>query len=218
MDKFDALESIKSAWDSTELSLGEKITSISSDYYAVGLDLPTTAAFIKATPAELDALLALSALDDDIIEMISQVNPPKTTWALLANASDDEIRQALKALAQVKDTREENQTDESVSAFVYQQMLDIAGPTSEQMVGMLTGNELGHALKKGQDFNVLSKWEENFLKSIVVQKKRGKALSAKQVSSIIKILISLADRGVIKRNSIDGDKAICDRILDAIGR
>ena len=218
MDKIEALERIASAWTSDTLSLGEKITNISSDFYAVGLDLATTAAFIKATPAELDALLSLSALDDDIIAMISEVTPPKTTWTLLASASDEEIRQALKALMHAKGAHEDKQGSASISEFVYQQMLDVAGPTPEQLVGMLTGNELGHALKKGQDFNVLSDWDNKFFKSVVVQKKRGKALSAKQLAIIIRILTDLADRGVIKRNSIDGDEEICDKILDAIGR
>ena len=218
MDRFEALKRIDAAWNNDSLSLGEKITSISSDYYAVGLDLATTAAFIKATPAELDALLSLSELDDDIIKTISEVDPPKTTWALLANASDDEIRQALKALTQAKNTHEEKHTITSVSEFVYQQMLDVAGPTPEQLVGMLTGNELGHALKKGQDFNALTDWENKFFKSVVAQKKRGKALSDKQLAKLIQILTELANRGVIKRDSIDGDEAICDKILEAIGK
>ena len=218
MDKIEALERIASTWTSDTLSLGEKITGISSDFYAVGLDLATTAAFIKATPAELDALLSLSALDDDIIEMISKVAPPKTTWTLLANASDEEIRQALDALAHAKSTREDKEGPTAISEFVYQQMLDVAGPTHEQLVGMLTGNELGHALKKGQDFNVLSDWDNKFFKSIVVQKKLGRALSAKQLAVIIRILTDLADRGVIKRDSIDGDGEICNKILNAIGR
>ena len=218
MDRFEALKRIDAAWNNESLSLGEKITSISNDYYAVGLDLATTAAFIKATPAELDALLSLSELDDDIIKTISEVDPPKTTWALLANASDDEIRQALKALTQAKNTHDEKQTITSMSKFVYQQMLDVAGPTPEQLVGMLTGNELGHALKKGQDFNALTDWENKFFKSVVAQKKRGKALSDKQLAKLIQILTELANRGVIKRDSIDGDEAICDKILEAIGK
>ena len=218
MDRFEALKRIKEAWNNAGLSLGEKIISISNDYYAVGLDLATTAAFIKATPAELDALLSLSELDDDIINTVSEVDPPKTTWALLANASDGEIRQALKALSQAKNTHDEKQTTTSVSEFVYQQMLVVAGPTPEQLVGMLTGNELGHALKKGQDFNALSDWENKFFKSVVVQKKRGKVLSNKQLAKLIQILTELANRGAIKRNSIDGDKQICDKSVDAIGK
>lgn len=218
MDKLEALDRINATWNDPDIDLGKKIIDISNDYYAVGLDLATTAAFIKATPAELDALLSLGALEDDIIEMISKVDPPKTTWALLANASDDEIRQALKALAQAKGSGKSGQGTSAVSEFVYQQMLDISGPTPEQLVGMLSGNELGHALKKGQDFNALSDWDNKFFKSVVVQKKRGKTLSEKQTAIVLRILNDLADRGIIKHDSIDGDTAICEKILEALGR
>lgn len=216
MDRIEALERIKATWQDLDIPLGEKILSISSDFYAVGLDLSTTAAYIKATPAELDALLSLGGLDEDLIESISLVAPPKTTWLLLANASEDEIKQALDALEKSKGTK--GASHSAISEFVYQQMIEVTGPTSEQLVGMLTGSELAHALKKAQDFNVLSEWENKFMKSIVAQKKRGKTLSAKQLVHVLKILRSIADQGVIKRNSIDGDTEICDKILDAIGK
>ena len=97
MNKVEALNRIKEVWNDESLDLGNKITTISTDYYEVGLDLETTAAYIKATPAELDALLSLGALSDEMISLISEANPPKTIWELLANANDDEIKEALKA-------------------------------------------------------------------------------------------------------------------------
>ena len=218
MDKYEALERIKAVWNNPDVNMSKKITSISSDFYSVGLDLATTAAYIKATPAELDALLSLSELDEDIIDMISNVNPPKTTWALLASASDEEIRLALEALANAKETDNDKTKSTPISEFVYHQMLDASGPTVEQRVSMLTGYELGRVLKKAQDFNSLPDWENKFFTSIVMQKRRGKTLSMKQLPILINILNNLADRGVIKRNSIDGDQAICDKVLDAIGK
>ena len=216
MDKYQALEKIKDLWNSVDVDLGQKIIEISEAFYAVGLDLSTAAAFVKATPSELDALLSLGALDEELIELISKAEPPKTTWALIANASYEEARQALNALLNSKDSHSNNGT--SHSEFVYQQMMEIAGLTKEQMVGMLTGVDLAHALKKGQDFNALSEWENKFFKSVVTQKKRGKTLSGKQIDIVLKILENLSSKGAIKRNSIDGDEEICDRILDAIGK
>lgn len=58
MDKVEALGCINEAWNSKNLSLEEKIIRISSDFYAVGLDISTTVAYIKATTSELDALLS----------------------------------------------------------------------------------------------------------------------------------------------------------------
>lgn len=216
MDRIEALDHINSIWHDADIPLGEKILTISNDFYAVGLELSTAAAYIKATPAELDALLSLGGLDEDIIALISEIDPPKTTWPLLASASEEEIKQALNALAKNADSK--CVAHSAISEFVYQQMIEVSGPTTEQLVGMLTGIELAHALKKGQDFNAFSDWENKFMKSIVVQKKRGKTLSDKQLTQVMKILESIAEKGVIKRNSIDGDKEICDKILDAIGK
>ena len=97
-------------------------------------------------------------------------------------------------------------------------MLEVSGPTIEMKVGNLSGDDLKHALKKGENFNALSDWEKKFLKSVSGQKKRGRMLTDKQVMQVIKILGNLVDKKAILRNSIDGDQDICDRILDALGR
>ena len=70
MEKLEALELIKEAWGNNNLSLEEKIIKISDSFYSVGLDIATTATFIKATPAEFDAFLSLSDLDDEMIAEI----------------------------------------------------------------------------------------------------------------------------------------------------
>ncbi len=218
MDKIEALEEIKSIWNDLDDNLGQKIIKVSSSFYDAGLDLSTTAAYINATPAELDALLALVALDDELIERIGEINPPKTTWQLLANASEEEIQQALNALEENREKSAENRVHSALSEFIYQQMVEVAGPTTEQRVGALSGADLALAYKKSEDFTALSDWDKKYLKSVAAQKKRGKALSSKQLTILVRILIELADKGVITRNSIDGDQETCDRILDAIGK
>ncbi len=218
MDKIEALEEIKTIWNAEEDNLGQIIIKVSSSFYDAGLDLSTTAAYINATPAELDALLALGGLDEDLIELIGEVNPPKATWLLLASASEDEIKQALNALAENREKKAEDRVHSALSEFIYQQMIEVAGPTTEQMVGMLSGADLALAQKKSEDFTALSDWDKKFLKSVTAQKKRGKTLSTKQLPILLRILTELADKGVITRNSIDGDQEACDRILDAIGR
>ena len=62
MEKIDALELIKEKWAEDNLSLEDKIISISSAFYSVGLDIATTANYIRVTPAEFDAFLSLSNL------------------------------------------------------------------------------------------------------------------------------------------------------------
>ena len=212
MEKFDALVLIKKTWDNEDLSLEEKIIKISDAFYSVGLDIATTANYIKATPAEFDAFLSLSNLDDDIIRMISETNPPKTTWPLLASGNDDEIKKALEALSIL--SRPKN---ESISEFVFQQMIEIAGDTPEKTISQLTGDDLFYMANKAKSFNIEDK-KIKFLNSVAGQKKRGKVLSEKQIAVVIDILNDLADNNVIQRNSIDNDKELCDKVLDAIDR
>ena len=213
MEKIDALELIKEAWNSEKLSLEEKIIKISDAFYSVGLDIATTANYIKTTPAEFDAFLSLSNLDDELIRMISEANPPKTTWPLLACGSDVEIKKALMALSASTSLK-----NESVSEFIYQQMIEVAGETPEQLVSQFTGGELYYLANKAKNFNSVNQKKLDFINSLAGQKKRGKVLSEKQLAALIDLLSYLADNNVIQRDSIDGDKELCNKVLDAIGR
>ena len=215
MNKTDALETIRKAWLDKKLSLGEKIITISTAYYAAGLDISGTAAFIHATESELNSLLELSEFDDEIIDAISRVNPPKTTWTVLTSATDEEVEHALEMLGA---SQQSGKQRESSDEFVYHAMIEVSGPTVDQKVGNLSGDTLRHALKKGTDFGVLSDWDVKFLKSVAGQRKRGKTLSDKQINSLMIILNKLVDNNVIKHESIDGDQAICDEILGALER
>ena len=215
MNKTDALETIKEAWDNEELSLGDKIIQISTAFYAAGLDISGTSAYIQTTESELNTLLELSEFDDDIIEAISRVNPPKTTWTVLSSASDEEVEHALKLL----DGNERvGKRADSSDELIYYAMMEVSGPTVDQKVGNLSGDLLKHALKKGEDFGALTDWEKKFLKNVAGQKKRGKVLSEKQTVHLVKILNKLVDGNVIKHDSIDGDQDICDEILEALER
>ncbi len=215
MDKIEALERIRDSWQNDTGSLGDKIIEISSCFYSAGLDLDSTAAFIKATPAELDFLLAMGEFEDEMISMISEADPPKTTWPLLASANDEEIRHALEAIKK-RHSGFEQKSNTPLSEIVYRQMLEISGPTPEQRIQSISGQAIRNALKKGQDFKALTDKEVKFLKSISIQKTRGKTLTPKQISWLKDILSGLVTKNVITRDSIDGDQDLCDEILDAL--
>ena len=214
MNKLEALELIKKAWDKKNLSLKDKIDTISEVYYAVGLDVATTATFIKATPAEFDAFLSLSNLNDDIMIEISKANPPKTTWPLLASGNDEEIKKALTALSSSTRIKTKN---ESFCTFTHRQMIEVAGDTPEQLISQLTGDELWKLKTKAEIFNI-RRWDVNFLTSLTRQKNEGRVLSNNQINTLIGVLNRLVDNHVIQRNSIDGDNELCDKVLDAIGK
>lgn len=214
MDQNKALAKIKETWRKSELSLENKIITISGLFDKAELDITTTAIFIEVTPAEFDAFLSLSKLDKDIIKEISNVNPPKTTWPLLASGNDVEIKKALAALS---DSTKPKKNNETSSEIAVRNMREESGDTFEELLSKLTVNDLYYLAKKAKNF-FIDNWNVNFLNSIAKQKTRGKVLSTPQIETLINILNNLADNNVIKRNSIDGDRELCDKVLDVIGR
>lgn len=212
MDKVEALENIKNIWHDKSIMLSEKIEKISSYFYSTGLDLMSTASFIKATPSELDALLSLSELDEELIAKISLINPPKTTWTMLANASHEEIEEALRAM--------ESKLHAKIlySELVYKSMVDVARPSPEQKVNMLTATDIKHIREKAEQYKILSVKEINFLKSLASRKGKGSSLTTNQIPWFISILTRLVDANVISKNSIDDDQELCDIVLECLGK
>lgn len=212
MDKIEALDNIKNIWNQKNISLAEKVYKISNDFYSANLNLMSTAAYIKATPSELDALLSLSELDDDIIEKISTINPPKTTWIMLANANCDELDEALAVMKSKKNSKV------LYSELVYKSMIDISGPTPQQKANSLTATEIKNIRMKAEQYKILSEKDIKFLKSIASQKGRGKSLTEKQIAWVISILERLVEGNVFTRNSMDDDQDLCDKVLEILGK
>ena len=148
-----------------------------------------------------------------MIKLISKVNPPKTTWLFLASGNEEEIRKALTALSSTSRSK-----GETLSEFIYQQMIDAAGPTIEQRVSQLTGDELFTLAKKAKAFNTIDEKIIKYINSFAGQKKRGKVLSDRQLEILIDFLNQLVDNKIVQRSSIDGDIELCTKVLDAIDR
>lgn len=217
MNRLDALESIKKIWSDTDIALDEKVLSISAYFYSTGLDLDTTAAYINATPSELEALLGLGGLDENLLKEIAELNPPKTAWTFLNGATEDEVRRSLTALSVERGSKAGCSTVD-VGELVYRSMIEIAELTPEQKVSGLSASDLRHALKKAKQYKVDNSFMDKFLKSIAMKRSQGKTLTAKQSSKLFEVLGQIVDAGAIARNSIDGDQEICDRILDSLER
>lgn len=219
MGKYESLEAINAAWKDEQMPLGEKASFISSEFYSSGLDLATTAAFINATPSELDALLEIGGFDDAVLSRISQVNPPKTACTMLSNASDEEVDLALTVLDKHERDLSGDKARSSITEYVYYAMIETAEPTKEQKIGNLSGKTIKFIREKGSQFDgAISEKEVGFLKSCASMRGSGRTLSSRQIKWLANICDRLADRGIISRDSIDGDQELCDEVLDALGR
>lgn len=217
MNRFEALESIKRTWNDTALPLDERAASISSDFYSTGLDLDTAAAYINATPSELEALLGLGGLDEGLLREVAKAKPPRTAWTFLNGASEEEVRRSLATLSVERgDGVGRGCTD--VGEIMYRSMVECAEPTPEQKVSSLSGSDLKHALNKAVQYKADNSYMTKFMKSIAARRTQGKTLTQKQSDKLYEILNQIVDAGAIARDSIDGDAEICNRILDAMGR
>lgn len=218
MGKYESLERIKEVWKSEDMPLGQKAAQISEEFYSSGLDFATTAAFINATPSELDALLEIGGFEDETLDRISRINPPKTSWTMLSNATEEEVDHALDMLERHGRETSGDTARTSITEYVYFAMIEVAEPSVEQKVGNLSGRTIKLMREKAEHFEgAISAKEVTFLKSCASRKGSGRSLTPRQLSWLISICNRLAERGIISRNSIDGDQEMCDEVLDALG-
>ena len=214
MNKFDALDAVRNAWKDPALNLYDKAMLISSQVYEASLDIPGTAAFIDATPSELVALLELSELEEEELRVISNLNPPKTTWSMLAKGTPSEIKAALEALGAQRTAK--YQDGNTPGQCVYEAMIKVAPPSVEQKLATLIPGAINALRTRGEQSGALPVGDINFLKSISRQRTTGKILSAKQTKWLRSIAENLRDCGLLARDAIGSDWELCNAVLDAL--
>lgn len=215
MGKVESLLRIQELWSDTSLSLRSKATDIAEEYYSAGLTLDATSAYIGATPSELDSLLALSELDDDLLQMVSDANPPITAWMILANANGEEIQAAVKEMSGGRNRRRPEDVD-SIEERLFSAMIQVSGPTQEQVLSTLPYEVIGAMAKRAEAYKALTPRNLKALKSFASWRRRGKTLTEKQTNYLKSILMQLVDAEVVKRDGIDKDQEYCVAVLDAL--
>jgi hypothetical protein len=199
------------AWESPRNPFDKYVRNVSKAYFETRLDIESAAGWVKASPAEVAALLRLAEMSDEDLAMISKIVPPKTTWFTLAEASSDGVRAGLDALQAKKSKR-------TAFARVMRAIKQVVGPSSSEKVGQLSGDILVKMGKKADKYNALNKKARGALVSLGYNKNSYGRLTIKQVAFATKLLTELADAGVIRRDSQDGDVRECKAVLDALDR
>ena len=91
----------------------------------------------------------LATLDDDDLDLVSQANPPATTWFLFAGADSEWIRAGVEALKAVP-------AEEPVLRTVYEAMREQSGPDLDERIAAISGETLGHLSHKAKEYGKLS--------------------------------------------------------------
>lgn len=205
------IQALISAWNRPRKPFDSYVTGVAEAFQTANLTIPQAAQWLDTHEAELWAVLRLGSLDEESVRLFAGPPPPKTTWLDLAEATPEGIRQALQKLAKLKPGR-------SPHLAAVEALRVAEGPKVEERVAGLSSKTLLHLHEKAKQYNALNEASRRALRQFGMRKKFGQNLTPRQVAWLSNMLIDLADAGVVKRNSPDGDVEHCDAALDAIGR
>lgn len=197
-------------WDSDREPFDEWVQDVSEAFFETSLGLEDAALWLQSRPAELAAVLRLATLDEDELTLLAEDVPPKTTWFAFSRSDSDGIEAGLDALANLEDGR-------SAHWAVEESIEEVSGPRPVDRVVEVETDTLVHFAEKAEQYNALWEKGRKALRDIA-KKKQWNDLTEPQKVYLHDLVEQLADQGVISRDSPDDDQALCDEVLDALGR
>ncbi len=210
----DESGALERTWAAPRQPLGDWVRSVGQAFHESGLTVEAAADTVAATQAEFESAIRLDTLEDDSLNLISEADPPTTTWMLLSQVPTEEITKALDGL---KD-RPRSTAFESVRTV----LRELVGISPAERVTVLGAEAFHVAAKKADQYGVWPrsgrKAPKNVsaLKSFATRRKGGRPLTPRQATYALGLLRQLVDRGVVAVPSPDGDDEICASIIAAV--
>jgi hypothetical protein len=206
----DPVEGLQAAWADERLSLAQRARLVSRLAMKSRLSLDGAARLCGTSPAHVQALLELATLDDEDLQLVSDVDPPITTWLLFAGTDSECIRAGVAALKATP-------RDQPVLQTVYTAMRETSGPDLDERIAAIPGETLGRLAHKAKEYGKLSPSARKFLVDVSKRKRVGSSLTERQLKWLKDVLFELVETGVVRRDSPDKDQQDCDSIMDALG-
>ena len=210
----DGVDPLRAAWHAPRAPLMTWVRGVGRAHRTRPVSLDVAADAVGTTVAELDAVLRLDGFEDDVLALVSDVDPPSTTWMLLSEVSSDRLREALEGYA--------SRSGGTAFAVVRTVIEDLVGQSSFARVAVLQGDAFRHAAVKAQQYGV---WPPsgsrpnrhvNALRSFASRRLSGQPLTTRQAGYALGLLSELLDRGVIRVPSPDGDDELAATIIAAV--
>jgi hypothetical protein len=205
----DRVEAFVNAWIRERSPFATWVRDVAQAFASSSLQPEGAAHLVGTTPAELEAVLKLATMEDDDLELLNPHPPSKTTWFLLADATNDGVVAAIDALGT-------GSANEPPSQVVIEALRTVEGPPAAERIAALPAATLGHLAKKAKQYDLLTPKARAFLGSIATRKKSGQSLTPRQVAYAQNLIDDLIAGGALKRKSPDNDQKIVDEILDAV--
>lgn len=201
---------LQAAWAATSDGFAEWAVGVEGAFAQSDMTLEAASTLLGVNPAEFEAVLHLAMMDEADLRLIGEDVPPKSTWFLLAGATSDGVRAALAAL---KDSAGRPAFD-----VVESTLRHVLGPDEADRVAALPGDVFKHLASKAKQYQALTPRARRALMDFGTRIKGGRPLTPRQLAWAVDLLEQLSDARVVVRDSPDDDVAICDQVLDAIGR
>lgn len=204
-------DSLRAAWNSPRVPLFAWVRNVEGAYNESGLDVLDAAESIGATAAELEAVIRLSLLDDPTLGLISNQNPPMTTWLLLSELASDDIPKVLEALGSVEEAQSDYQRMEKA-------VREVTGRAAESAVQTLDPALFDFASRKAQAYSVWPPDRKHYraLRNFASRRRSGRPLTSRQTAYAKGLLVEIIDSGAIRVPSPDGDDDQCESVIKAV--
>ena len=187
----------------------EWILQVSESVSQLGLGLSRSAKLVDVTSAEMFAIMKLATLPDESLKLFNSKNPPKTTWLLLATASVDEIKLALKVLGKLE-------PGQSPFDAVKSQLKRQAPEDLWISATQLPHEALKLASTLAEEYGALSPKQRSALKNFASRAKRGDEFSIPQAKFLADLLKLLVEQGVVSAKASGKDAALQMLIINCV--
>lgn len=201
--------------DSSDLlSIWQKRDEISFDQWikkvaelASVFTLERAARNVGTNPAEIEAVMRLSFLEDEDLKLLSENPPPLTTWFLLARMTSDEIKEAIEAI--------KNCPPGQPPSSVIRLKKEFDAPAQRlDAIRNLPGDIYKTLSARAKAFGVLNDTSRRALYSFGTRRAKGQELSDKQAIWADSMIKEMVSNGVLKVGADDPDATTFNELIE----
>lgn len=207
----ESFRALKEAWSGRRRPLVSWVRSVEDAFSRSNLVIADAAELIDSTEAELEAVLRLCLLEDNILDLVSEADPPMTTWLLLTEVPSADIPEVLEAASNVTTVQSDYQRMDAA-------IREVTGRSSVSAVQNIDPDLLDFALRKATAYSIWPQTKKHYraLRDFASRRRSSRPLTARQTAYARSLLNEIVESGAIRVPSPDGDDELCGAILKAI--
>lgn len=160
------LGNLQETWLSrNEMPVGDWVQAVSTAYFNCNTNLDSAAQLLDTQPAEIQATLNLACMDESDLALVSEFNPPITTWFFVAECPSDRLRELLEEI-------QKSDHIESSAGRAQALLNTFLGPSILDSIATLNSADFAHLAKKATSYNALNDKHRKALASFGATLKR----------------------------------------------